>query len=155
MTRKGAVHVSSGVARTLYSGTWVVGLLATLGGMFDPTSGPDDAEIFPGAFFVAAEAVLIVRSLRIGLVIDHDEVTSRGILRTRRFPRSSVKRIKATGYSGLINWGATSNLLLMLKVRANERSIELPHLIGPPNAVRKLSAKAQSALDLGDLPTRS
>lgn len=145
MSGNGAVHVYSRMARALYCGTWLIGLLATLGGMFDPTAGPDEAEVFPGALFVAIEAVLIVRSLRIGLVIEDDKISSRGILRTRHHPRNSVIRIKPTGYSGIINWGATSALFLMLKLQVGKRTIELPQLIGPPNAVRPLAAKAQAA----------
>lgn len=152
MTSKGVVHVYSGMARALYCGTWAVSLIATLGGMFDPTSGPDAAEILPGAFFVAAEAALVIRSLRLGLVIDHDEVTSRGILRTRRFPRDSVTRVTPTGYSGTINWGATSGYFMMLKLRVAEKPIELPHLIGPPNALRRLTDEAQAALGLPHRP---
>lgn len=146
MSGKPRVHVYSRMARALYAGVWVIGLVATLGGMFDPTLGPDKAEFFPGAVFVAAEALLIVRSLRLGLVIDDALVTSRGILRTRRFPRDSVTRVRPTGYSGTINWGATSGYFMMLKLRAAEKPIELPHLIGPPNALRRLSDEVRAAL---------
>lgn len=136
------------MARALYCGTCIVLLLATLGGMFDPTPGPDEAEILPGAVFVAAEAGLLLRSLRLGLVIDDAFVTSRGILRTRRFPRHSITRLKTAGYSGAINWGGTSGYFLMLKLSVGEKPVELPHLIGPPNAVRRLSDGAQAALGL-------
>lgn len=146
MSGNGRVNVYSRMARTLYAGTWVIGLVATLGGMFDPTSGPDEAEVLPGALFVAAEVLLIVRSLRLGLVIDDERVTSRGILRTRRFPRDSVTKVRATGYSSTINWGATSGYFMMLKLRVAEKSIEVPHLIGPPNAVHRLASEAQVAL---------
>lgn len=146
MSGEGRVHVYSRMARALYAGAWVIGLVATLGGMFDPTSGPDEAEVLPGAVFVAAEVVLIVRSLRLGLVIDDERVTSRGILRTRRFRRDSVTKVRATGYSGTINWGATSGYFMMLKLRVAEKPIEVPHLIGPPNAVRRLASEAQVAL---------
>jgi len=145
---KRRTHVYSRMARALNAGTWVVGLVTTLGGMFDPTPGPNKAEIFPGVVFVAAEAVLIVRSLRLGLVIDDALVTSRGILRTRRFQRDSVTKVRPTGYSGTINWGATSGYFMMLKLRVAKKPIELPHLIGPPNALRRLSDEAQAALDL-------
>lgn len=152
MSGKGRVHVYSRMARALYAGAWAIGLVATLGGMFDPTPGPDKAENFPGAVFVAAEALLIARSLRLGLVIDDGLVVSRGILRTRRFPRDSVTRVRPTGYSGTINWGATSGYFMMLKLRVAERPIELPHLIGPPNALRRLSDEAQAALGLPHRP---
>lgn len=142
------VRVYSLMARALYFGTWALSLGATLGGMFDPTSGPDKAEILPGIVFVAAEALLMVRSLRLGLVIDDEHATSRGILRTRRFPRASVAKVRATGYSGTINWGATSGYFMMLKLRAAGNTIEVPHLIGPPNAVRRLANEAQAALGL-------
>lgn len=155
MSGNGRVHVYSRMARTLYAGAWVIGLVATLGGMFDPTSGPDKAEVLPGAVFVAAEVLLIVRSLRLGLVIDDERVTSRGILRTRRFPRDSVTKVRPTGYSGTINWGATSRYFMMLKLRATGKPLEVPHLIGPPNAVRRLANEAQAALGLAPGPQSS
>ena len=144
------LRIHSRMARASYAGTWVLGLVATLGGMFDPTAGPDKAEVFPGIVFVAAEIVLILRSLRLGLVIDDELVTSRGILRTRSFPRGDVTRVRATGYSGTINWGATSGYFMMLKLRVAEKPVELPQLIGPPNAVRRLSGRAQAALGMLD-----
>lgn len=81
-------------------------------------------------------------------MIDDDQVSSRAILRTRKFPRSSLTRVRPTGYSGFINWGATSDYFMMLKLRVADRAIELPQLIGPPNAVRRLSDEAQVALGL-------
>ena len=146
------LRIHSRMARASYAATWVLGLVATLGGMFDPTLGPDQPEIFPGIVFVAAELLLILRSLRLGLVIDDQFVISRGILRTRSFPRSEVTKVRTTGYSGTINWGATSGYFLMLKLRVAGRSVELPHLIGPPNAVRSLSARAQAALGMLEEP---
>lgn len=56
MSGEPTVHVYSRMARILYAGTWVIGLVATLGGMFDPTPGPDRAEIIPGLLFVALES---------------------------------------------------------------------------------------------------
>ena len=155
MNGKRRVHVYSRMARALYAGAWVIGLGATLGGMFDPTPGADRAEIFPGLLFVALEVLLIVRSLRIGLLIDDDQVSSRGILRTRRFPRDSVTKVRPTGYSGTINWGATSGYFKMLKLRAAGNPVEVPHLIGPPNAVRRLANEAQAALGLAHGPQSS
>lgn len=148
MTRGRPVRIFSKTARGLYAATWTFFLLATLGGIFDPAPGPDEPNLWPGALLLTSEAALLIRSLRLGLTIDDERVTSRGILRTRRFPRGSITRVKTTGYSGLVYGATTSGWWGMLKIRNSGRWVDLPQTVGPPNASKQLEAAAQQALGL-------
>ncbi|MFC8501737.1 hypothetical protein ACFUC1_05225 [Pedococcus sp. NPDC057267] len=155
MTRDRYVGIHSLMARILYCTLLALAMLATLGGMFDPTPGPDKPEILPGGLFLALEAILFIRSLRIGLVIDTDHVASRGLIRTRKFPRPTVTQVTTAGYNGFITRGVTSGLFLMLKFEAAGRTVELPQLIGRAKVVRGLADEAQAALGLPRRPTHS
>ena len=72
-------------------GVMVMAIAATLGGMFDPTSG-DRLELLPGGFFLAVELVLLVRALRLGVTVTASTVTLRGWFRTRTLDRATVTR---------------------------------------------------------------
>jgi hypothetical protein len=138
------VHIYSRSARVVYAVAWSVLLLATLGGMFDPTNAPDEVERFPGALLVALEAVLVARSLRLGLVLDELHLVSRGLIRTRSFPRSSVDRVSMTDYSGNIT--PSSSWVRMLRLRVGEKSVDLPHVVGSAKTIRRLRDDTRVAL---------
>ena len=96
-------------------GVMVMAIAATLGGMFDPTSG-DRLELLPGGFFLAVELVLLVRALRLGVTVTASTVTLRGW-----FPNSNARpRHRHEGEHSRIfradNRGSTSRRYLMLEL---------------------------------------
>lgn len=140
------MRIYSKVARGLCAAPWGLFVLSALVGIFDPTSGPDQP-VGPVLQLVAAGALLI-RSLRLGLTIDESRLTSRGILRTRHLPRDVITQIQETRYRGMAFGNTPSGWWRMLRVRSDERWVNLPHTMGAPRALRLLEAQAALALGL-------
>jgi hypothetical protein len=121
-------------------------IAATLGGIFDPTPGPDQPTLMPGALVVALELFLLVRALRLGVTVTPEHVVSRGWLLTRRYPVGHVSGAGATGYSGGYNRWSRSKAFTMLWIRVDERAVDLPHIAGRPPKMHRLADELQVAL---------
>ena len=123
-------------------------LVATIGGMVDPTLGPDPPTLMPGIVVVGLELILLVRAVRLGVTVTPDRVISRGWLRARTYSRSDVSGVGATNYSGGYNRGSTSGAFLMLRIHVGEVSVDLRHIAGRPRKVHQLADQMREALQL-------
>ena len=139
------LNVHSWLARWLYFGSAAVLCVATLGGIADPAVG-GDRSIPVGVALLVLEGVLMVRSLRLGLVFHPGLLTVRGLFMTRRFDARSVSSVEPVGYSGLMNWGATSKRLGMVRIQVAGREVDLVQLIDSPSGVRSNAARLNEAL---------
>jgi hypothetical protein len=135
-------------SRALGSAFLVLFLVATVGGILDPTPGPDRPILLPGVLVVAVELFLLVRVLRLGVTVTPDHVISRGWFLTRRYPRGAVSGAGAAGYSGGYNRWTRSKSFTMLWIRVNERAVELPQVAGRPQKVHGLADQLRTALQL-------
>ena len=141
-------EVHSRGTRIFGAAIWSVAIIATLGGMFDPTAGPDEPQLLPGLFILMGETALLVRALRLGVTVRHDGVVSRGWLRTRTFPRNEVTGAGVVGYSGIFTRGVTSGFFLMLTLKVADHTFPLPHIAGRAAPIRQLAERLQTTLGL-------
>lgn len=119
--------------------------LMTLGGLVDPVpsaAGP----AWPGLVIVVILAVLIGRAIRLGMVIDRDDVTTRGLLMSRNTPTSGVLRVEAVGYSGQLNWYGQSRSLRMLRLDLQEGHRDVPMVIAFSGRAHAIEQRANTAL---------
>ncbi|WP_157622369.1 hypothetical protein [Nostocoides sp. Soil756] len=119
--------------------------LMTLGGVVDPVpsvGGP----AWPGLFILVILAVLIVRAARLGLVIERDDVTTRGLLVSRRTSTSDVLRVEADGYSGQLNWYGQSRFLRLLRLDLRDGQRDVPMVVAFGKRAHPLQQRANAAL---------
>ncbi len=130
---------------TRVRGTLLVctGALAILGGMTDPTAGPDQTEWVPGLLLLTAAAALLIRALRLGITVYPDRVVSRGWLRTRGFSTSRITRVSTTGYSGFWTWGATSSFFVTVTLEVGDDTVLLRQITGRAPAMRGIADRIQ------------
>ena len=126
-----------------------VGALATLGGMTDPTAGPDQTEWFPGLLLLTAAAALLVRAVRLGITIYPDRLVSRGWVRTRAFSTAQVTRVGTTGYNGIWTWGATSSTFLTVTLELDDDTVPLRQITGSAPAIRRIADRIQRLVAAG------
>ena len=127
--------------------------LATLGGIYDPVPSADGGgPAWPGWVIIGILALLIVRSTRLGVVIERDNVTTRGFLWNRKISSSRVLTVEATGYSGLMNWGGESGMFTMLRLQLQGGERDLPMVMGRPKTVRRLAETATAAIQANATP---
>lgn len=139
--------------RALVAGTLLILCLLTIGGIYDPVPSATGPK-WPGWVIAGILAALMVRSARLGVVIQHRTVTTRGFLRTRRVQTSRVERVTDIGYSGLINWGGESRTFRMLRLQLQDGERDLPMVVARPRTARLLAATATKAVHASAATTK-
>ncbi|HMM96808.1 hypothetical protein [Phycicoccus sp.] len=139
------VVIASGQYRACAIGVLVLLALMTLGGLVDPVPSVD-GPAWPGLFIMVLLAGMIVRAARLGLVIERDEVTTRGLLVSRRMSTSDVLHIEVVGYSGQLNWYGQSRFLRMLRLDLRDGERDVPMVVALGKGAHPLQQRANAAL---------
>lgn len=124
--------------------------LGALGGVLDPTEGPDQPQWWPGVCFVVLPVALAVRGAFTGVIVAGSEVVLRGWLRTRRVPRSQVRGVTTMKYSGAWNRGGESRVFRMLAIKTVDGTIEVPAVAARKAKAERLASALDQALSLHD-----
>lgn len=124
--------------------------IAALGGIFDPTSGMDRPDWWPGLIFVVTPLLIAVRGLATGVVVRKSEVLLRGWRRTRRLPRDQVLAVKTMRYSGAWTRGSESRLFRMLAVKTKTGTIEVPAVAARNAKAERLASTLRRVLGFAD-----
>jgi hypothetical protein len=122
---------------------------ASLGGIYDPVDRSVKGALRPGVLFVAIPILLALRGFAVGVVVDGDEVKSRGWFRTRTIPRADVSAVRAVNYSGYWNRFGSSQLFFMLELKVVGSEVEIPTVVGRRVKAQRLASQLRDALGLG------
>ncbi|MGG5259685.1 hypothetical protein [Phycicoccus avicenniae] len=141
------VVIASGRYRACVIGHLLLLALLTDGGLLDPDPSAGDSA-WPGVFIfiLSTLAVLVGRAARLGLVIDGEDVTTRGLCVSRRTPTSDVLQVEAVGYSGQMNWYGHSRFFRMLRLDLRDGQRDVPMVIAFGRQAHPLQQRANAAL---------
>lgn len=146
---KHRLRQSSGGARATGLTVQVMFILATVGGLLDPSPGqsPIDRELVPFAWIcVLCLGALAVRTLVLGVYLAPDRIRVRSWLRTYTFHVSADTRCTYVPWgSWLLTRGAEYNVVQMLRITHTDGGRTYSRSF-PATAVRRSRAIAQSGV---------
>ena len=127
----------------------VIGIGATLGGIFDPPPGVSHESDVWGWALIALEGLLLWRSCRIGLDLQGSELRVRSWLRTRRVGVGEVTAVLVRPYDGLLTRGSQYDRLVCMALDLAEgASVTAWGLVGARGSIHRLARTLANRLDV-------